>query len=448
MADDELIAWLGDELAGRFLRSRDGLVTFEYDPAYVRAVDATPLSASMPLSASEHAASVVGPWLSNLLPDNERVLERWAAEFGARDISAFELLRHMGADCPGALQILQPDVAPDPSRGGMPQSDAQIAARIRSLREDASSWNAPDGTDDAREFGRFSLAGAQGKFALTRVVGGWQLPVGHSASTHIFKVGVQRIDDLDVAEYVTTAAARALGLPVVEQELRDFDGERVLVSRRYDRYVERDRVHRIHQEDFCQALGVWPRNRYEKDAGGPTLADLVGVVDTYVSAGTYRSRSREMLAQATAFNLLSLGTDAHAKNHSLLHVGPETTMAPLYDLGSAAFAYDRPQLADAVMAVRYGTTRRVAHIDGAQILRVADVLGVDRDAYRATVLGFAASVPDAIADAMRASPFLPGDNPRFADAPAVLSELAARIVSDLDRVRDADVPHFAGARRH
>lgn len=449
MVDDELDVWLGARRAGRLTRAVDGRVAFDYDPAYLRGADSTPLSASMPMTRAAHGPEVVGPWLSNLLPDNERVLERWADEFGTRDISAFGLLRYMGADCPGAVQILPDGVLPDAHIGGTPQTEAGIARRIEGLRDDDAAWSAPDDVNEASEFGRFSLAGAQGKFALTETAKGWELPIGHSASTHIFKVGVRRIADLDVAEYVTTRAAGALGLPVPEQRLLAFGGHRALVSRRYDRYSEHGLVQRIHQEDFCQALGVWPRYRYEKDAHGPTLADLAYVVDELTGPAAYREVSRELLARATAFNLMSIGTDAHAKNHSLLHVGPETTMAPLYDLGSAAFAYDGERLSrGAVMAVSYGGSRRVAEIRGPEILRTADALGIDRDAYTDLIRRYAATVPDAIAQALRECPVLPEDNPLFVAAPGVLQQHAARVLRDLDRVRSADVVPVPAVRRY
>jgi serine/threonine-protein kinase HipA len=35
----------------------------------------------MPLAAREHGRSVIGAYLWGLLPDNERVLARWAAKF-------------------------------------------------------------------------------------------------------------------------------------------------------------------------------------------------------------------------------------------------------------------------------------------------------------------------------------------------------------------------------
>jgi serine/threonine-protein kinase HipA len=40
------------------------------------------------------------------------------------------------------------------------------------------------------------------------------------------------------------------------------------------------------------------------------------------------------------FNIAALGTDAHAKNYSLLLDGDRVALAPLYDLISAALYYD------------------------------------------------------------------------------------------------------------
>lgn len=47
-------------------------------------------------------------------------------------------------------------------------------------------------------------------------------------------------------------------------------GRKVIVVERYDRVVGPDgAVERIHQEDFCQAVGVPPETKHE-EYGGPS----------------------------------------------------------------------------------------------------------------------------------------------------------------------------------
>jgi serine/threonine-protein kinase HipA len=63
----------------------------------------------MPLAALEHGDTPVRPFLWGLLPDNERVLERWAQTYHVSASNPFALLRHVGEDCAGAAQFVRPE---------------------------------------------------------------------------------------------------------------------------------------------------------------------------------------------------------------------------------------------------------------------------------------------------------------------------------------------------
>ena len=55
-------------------------------------------------------------------------------------------------------------------------------------------------------------------------------------------------------------------------------GRTLLVVERYDRIVHADgTVERIHQEDFCQATGTGPDNKYEENSG-PSLRRIAGLL--------------------------------------------------------------------------------------------------------------------------------------------------------------------------
>src|SRR5690606_21629234 len=102
-------------------------------------------------------------------------------------------------------------------------------------------------------------------------------------------------DHIQAVEFVTMRAARALDLSAAKVEILDFDGVRAFVTTRFDRRVSPDgTVTRIHQEDFCQALGVFPSRKYEED-GGPTMADMVQLVDR-TSSPSYRGTDHVELA--------------------------------------------------------------------------------------------------------------------------------------------------------
>jgi len=206
-----------------------------------------------------------------------------------------------------------------------PVSNDEVAALLRGLRRDSGAWhpNAQSG---------WSLAGAQPKLALAydELTRGWAIPSGSRATTHILKPAIVGLDDHDLNEHLCLAAARALGLRAADSKVVRFGSEQALVVRRYDRPLIDGVVVRVHQEDFCQALGVHPQRKYQSD-GGPTVDDLVGVLG---SAGSQRDDIGHLL-RAVAYNWLILCTDAHAKNYSLLLSGRQVRLAPLYDLASA-----------------------------------------------------------------------------------------------------------------
>src|SRR2546426_1089704 len=104
--------------------------------------------------------------------------------------------------------------------------------------------------------------------------------------------------------------AAAVGLPVPATEIHEKPTTYLLVER-YDRV--RDAlgvVKRLHQEDFCQALGVLPENKYESE-GGPKLADCFRVLSE--ESGRLLEDRRNLL-RWVIFNVLIGNADAHAKN--------------------------------------------------------------------------------------------------------------------------------------
>lgn len=90
----------------------------------------------------------------------------------------------------------------------------------------------------------------------------------------------------------------------------------VIVVERYDRVFDNDVLLRIHQEDMCQARNVYPELKYENE-GGPTVADISETIWDH-SDGAYEEITK--FADALIFNYLVIGTDAHAKNYSILHL--------------------------------------------------------------------------------------------------------------------------------
>jgi serine/threonine-protein kinase HipA len=376
---ERLTVWFDGAFIGTLDQADDGSLRFRYDDAYRSAPGATPLSVSLPLLVQDHADASVRPWVDNLLPDNDDVRVRWAREFDERRVTAFNLLKHLGVDCAGAVQFLRDGETFDSTGDFVPLDDGEIAAHLRALRRDDSAW------DFEETGGRWSLGGQQGKFALARGVDGrWGLPTGRAPSTHIFKVGVARLDSSDAAEYVTMRAARRLGLLVAETELCQFGDELAVVVERFDRTDSAGAApsgavpRRVHQEDMCQALGLPRTLKYQAD-GGPSVADVAALLGRVVVPRRLE-RARQRFAEATVFNWLTAGTDAHAKNYALIHVGGITALAPLYDLMSAALVMDeREVFYQGRLAMKLGGEYRVRRIGWREVEKAAVDLGVDAD---------------------------------------------------------------------
>jgi len=328
---DTLVVLLEEAVAGTLTRLSGGRLRFDYDDEYRARANATPLSVSMPTQVRSHANRAVAPWLWGLLPDNEAVLARWAREFHASASSPFSLLATpIGHDCAGAVRFAAPDaVAAVIGRPGDVTwlTDDEVARRLRDLREDATAWL-------GREFtGQFSLAGAQAKTALLHQDGRWGVPSGATATTHILRPAVAGLDDHDLNEHLCLDAARRAGLVVARTRVARFGGESAIVVDRYDRRPLGGKLVRIHQEDLCQALGVRPSSKYQNE-GGPGPRDVARLLCTVMPPRVADDAIWRFL-DALAWNWFIAGTDAHAKNYSLLLAPGQVRLAPLYDVASA-----------------------------------------------------------------------------------------------------------------
>ena len=267
---DELVALLDGNEAGRVHNDR-GRLTFVYDDEWRNAADAYPLSLSMPLAAKEHARAAIEAFLWGLLPDNERVLDRWAAKFHVSARNAFALISHVGEDCAGAVQFVTPDRLATIRSGKEDKvewlDEADIANRLQALRKDHAAWRLP------RDTGQFSLAGAQPKTALLLQNTRWGIPSGRLPTTHILKPPTGQFDGHAENEHICLMLARTLGLPTAQSQVMRFGDEIAIVIERYDRLQTGNAIVRVHQEDICQALGIMPTKRYQNE-GGPSPTAL------------------------------------------------------------------------------------------------------------------------------------------------------------------------------
>lgn len=392
---DELIALVGSREMGRVHRHARGRLTFAYDDAWRDAADAHPLSLSMPMGAKEHGPEMVEAFLWGLLPDNEMVLERWARKFQITARNVFGLIANVGEDCAGAVQFVRPDrvdaILSGQEDGVEWLDEFELAARLKALREDHAAWRMP------RDTGQFSLAGAQPKTAVLYVQGKWGIPRGRIATTHILKPPTGTFDGHAENEHLCLGIARKLGLPTATTRVLHVGNEIAISVERYDRVFSGNNIVRVHQEDMCQALGLPPTRKYQNE-GGPSVADLAGLIRLYSSA---RDEDLGRFVDAVLFNFLIVGTDAHAKNYSLLlGASGQVRLAPLYDVASI-LPYDAYDLHKVKLSMKIGGEYGVLDIRRRHIERLAKDVKLPADAVMARLATLAERLPDAASDAAR-----------------------------------------------
>jgi serine/threonine-protein kinase HipA len=271
-------------------------------------------------------------------------------------------------------------------------TEDEVAERLRDLRQDSAAWLGKDFT------GQFSLAGAQAKTALFFQDGRWGVPSGSTPTTHILKPAVAGFDDHDLNEHLCLDAARRAGLLAVRTRVVRFGDESAVVVDRYDRQARDSKIIRVHQEDVCQALGLPPSDKYQNE-GGPGPA-VIATLLRRVMPPRFGDDAVSRFADALIWNWLIAGTDAHAKNYSLLLASDQVRLAPLYDIASALPYGNHEKKLRLAMKVGgdYGVFPSRNRWPAA-----ARELGLDVDVLVDRVRELGSRAPDAFADAAKAA---------------------------------------------
>lgn len=376
---------------GTLDQDRSGTLQLQYDLDWQSNPRAFPLSLSLPLSKPAHSGDVVRNYLQGLLPDNQAVLERWARQFQVSAQNPYALLHHVGTDVPGAAMYLpatETEVTLD-SIEYEPWTEHKIANHLRNLTVDSAAWAAPQ-----RE-GAFSLAGAQPKFALSWFDSQWHYPSGRAASTHIFKPGIEGLEKSALNEFLLMQVANRVGLPVAETEFLWFEDQAAIVVKRFDRIQGNGNIRRVHQEDFCQATGTPPANKYQND-GGPGYQVIHKLIQTHMNLADAREAG-ETLYQAAVFSWFTGATDAHAKNYALLYRRARPQLAPLYDIASAIPYLDHSEIRSMKLAMKVDAKYRIDELMPRHFIRLAELLGIKPTAGMDVIEQFAQSIPAGLA---------------------------------------------------
>jgi serine/threonine-protein kinase HipA len=331
-----LDVWMNGELVGHWMFTSAGVHSFAYDQVWLENPQRRSLSFSLPLSrgTTPFYGKVVEFYFDNLLPDSMGIRKRLASKFGAESIHAFQLLEKIGRDCVGAIQLL-PGGGPAPD---VRRIDAEPLSEsdIEKILDDTVS-NRNIGVPEEDEL-RISIAGAQEKTALLWHNDQWCRPRGTTPTTHILKlplgeVGGMRADFSTSVEneWLCAKLLRAYGLPVADSTFGMFGRHKVLVVTRFDRRLIDGWWARLPQEDFCQATGMSPEQKYEEN-GGPGISTILDILRGSDNAEV--DRTNFMTTQLIFWMLAA--PDGHAKNFSIF-IGQQDhfLLTPIYDVMSA-----------------------------------------------------------------------------------------------------------------
>ncbi|MDF7824385.1 type II toxin-antitoxin system HipA family toxin [Pontiellaceae bacterium B12227] len=345
-----LIVYFHGRPAGTLSQDSIGKLSFQYAPEWLGDPIASPLSQSLPLREEAYAEQECTGYFGGLLPEdfNRDLIAR---NIGITSGNDYAMLKVIGGECAGAVTILDPEQELEVQEHSYhPVSLEELATILDTLP------NKPLLAGEAEV--RLSLAGAQNKLAIYHDEKGFALPLHESPSTHILKPEIKGFPGLVENEAYCMKLARNAGLPTATADAIQIGPHRCLMVERYDRTGEGTELQRLHQEDFCQAMGIPSRYKYQNE-GGPTPEQCFRIIR---EASSLPAKDLITLFETVIFNYLIGNNDAHGKNFSLLYRPVENRMlvglTPLYDLVcTTAFIGLSPR-----MAMKIGSTYNPADL--------------------------------------------------------------------------------------
>lgn len=376
MSSDSIEVWLYGEHLGDVRRSSAGTRFVATADALDRhGLGSNVLSIALPLDSTPAPVANTEAFFGGLLPEGARLTALLSQEPNLSRDNLIGLLEAVGRDVAGALLIPGPDV----TTLGPLLSEEEVAHEVAN----PSGYLAGGGS---------ALAGMRPKVGLAQSRRGWHAARDGHPSTHIIKpAGPDNIRSIH-AEVWVMRLARAAGLIDFDVWFEAFGSVPAVVVERFDRRLDGNRVHRIHQEDAAQALGLaWGSDaKFEWANPRASLRSIAGLLDRDRSLFATGPSDRESLLAHTVFRLIVGDTDAHAKNHALLH-SPDgaVRLAPLYDVTPAMLYGDGGGLALSVAG-----QRTVATVTADAVVEEAQSWGLEADTARDVAMATAEVVRD------------------------------------------------------
>lgn len=413
MSDRTLDVWCFDEHAGTLSDSASGL-EFAYAEPW-RSAGRPPLSQALPLDGS-YTDDAVGAFFGGLLPEGAP-RDLVARNLGVSSDNDFAMLAALGGDTAGAVSLLAPGEIPGPVGEDVEWlDDRELVVLLDELPA------RPLHADEDGEF-RLSLAGAQDKLPVVMGADGRiGLTKGRTPSTHILKTPIAHLDGTVANEALCPAIGRLLGVDAVVASPRRLAGREFLLVERYDREHEDGGVRRLHQEDFCQALGIPSRRKYQSE-GGPGLADCFALLREAVSVP---AREVLTLLDAVMLSFLVGNHDAHGKNYSLLYLpdSPKAILSPAYDVLSTVVYPGMSRK----MAMSIGGEYRAEYVRSRHLHRLLEQAELGPAAAKRRIRGMAGAAPAAARQAHADLATAGWDSPVLSRVVETVEARAARLL--------------------
>jgi len=314
--------YFDDFLAGELSQDRYGTICFQYHREYV-GNGHRPISISMPVCNEIYYGNEAHAYFTGLLPE-EDVLTATANIIGTSRLNYFKLLTELGKEPIGAIKIGDNMLTEPPSYEEISIEELNnIILRNEPLL----------GTLYKEKELRLSLAGAQSKTGLFYSDRQYYVPKNGSPSNIIVKHTNNNFPDLVYNEYACMKIANAIGINTPNIRLESTSTQPLYIIERYDRNFRDKFVQRIHQEDFCQSLGIMSQNKYEAD-GGPSFAACIGLLR---KSATVPVVEINRFISLFLFNLIVGNKDAHGKNYSIIFDKSKKELSPAYDILSTTY---------------------------------------------------------------------------------------------------------------
>ncbi len=377
-----LNVYLNSQRVGVLDHDSAGMMSFTYADEWLKQEAAMPISRMLPLSSETYDNKHSRPFFAGVLPE-EGPRAIIARILGISEGNDFAMLERIGGECAGAVSVLPEGVEPAPLEKHIRVLDKNELAAIV---EELPRRPLMAGTEGVR----LSLAGAQDKLPVVIEGNGIALPLGNTPSTHIIKPEPERFPGLVENEAFCMALARSVGISVPDTEMRLIGGKPSIIVTRYDRKPGGDGIIRLHQEDFCQALGCPPERKYQQE-GGPTVRSCIGLLREWSSAPVLDIAA---FVDALILNVLIGNADAHSKNYSIVYADDSRRLAPLYDLVCTLVWPDLSKR----LAMNIGHAKIINDLNPAHFKKMAEECELGWPMVRERIQNLVGKVFDAVGD--------------------------------------------------